>query len=88
MNPIHWRREHLAAWIVWTVLGGIGGFLSAWYQSALYRTSVSSLSGEMSDTTGLFLVWIQYPHGYWLWSLPEAFITCLVFYALQLGKLG
>jgi hypothetical protein len=56
MNPLWWTLEHQVAWFLICLIGAILGLLFAWFQSPFYQISRSSLSGEWSNSTYVFLV--------------------------------
>jgi len=87
MNPLRWRSEHQLALVVFAALGGIGGLLAAWFVSPLYKLSSASLSGEWSNMTAVFKLWITAPGLYWPWPAIGATITGLAFYAVNLARL-
>ena len=87
MNPISWRPEHQAALVAFTLLGGIGGMLAAWFTSPIYVVSSHTLSGEWADTTGLFKIWVGMPHAYWLWSTFGGGLAGLLFFGVQMARL-
>lgn len=87
MNPLGWRREHLAALVAFAISGGLGGLMLGWFQSPFYRISARSISGEWADMPRVFMVWLAAPALYWPWPMAGALIVGLLFYAIQLGRL-
>ena len=87
MNPLHWARERQLAGIIIGIIGGIFGLFFAWMQSSFHSMTVSNLSGEWSDYTTVFLIWVQHGH-YWPWPLAGAIVAGLGFYAAQLLRIS
>jgi hypothetical protein len=53
-------------------------------ESPIRRMSLSNVSGEWSDYTGVFLMWLRHGHLYWPWTVFGATMAGMVFYAAQL----
>jgi len=87
MNPLRWRTEHLLAGAIFCVIGAIGGVFFAWMQSAAHIIAMGSLSGEWSDYSGVFLIWLENAH-YWPWPLLGAVVAGLTFYAMRLLRIS
>jgi hypothetical protein len=68
MNPLRWNFEHQIAAIIICLIGAICGLFFAWMESAAHSQAISNLSGEWSDYSGVFLMWVEYGH-YWPWPL-------------------
>jgi hypothetical protein len=83
MNPFRWTSERQLAGAVICLIGGISGVLFAWIESPFRSLAIRSPSGEWSDYTGVFLLWLQKAN-YWPWPVLGATIFGLVFYAAQL----
>jgi hypothetical protein len=52
-------------------------------ESAFHGLAVTNVSGEWSDYSQVFLVWLEHAH-YWPWPVLGALIAGLVFYAVRL----
>jgi hypothetical protein len=77
LNPIHWKREHLAAWAVTIVAGGATGMIFGWLVSPF-----SHLWG--ADTGTLFLAWLHYPASYCPWVAGGAICGGVAYYSADL----
>jgi hypothetical protein len=87
MNPLSWKREHLLAGAIFCVIGAIGGIFFAWMQSAFHTIAAGSLSGEWSDYSRVFLLWLRDAH-YWPWPTMGALVAGLSFYAVLLLRIS
>jgi hypothetical protein len=86
MNPLHWSTERKLAALLFCALGALGGLFFAWLESPLRALSTHSLSGEWSDYTNVFLMWLSHWHFYWPWLVLGATAAALGFYAVQLSR--
>ena len=84
LNPLRWSREHQVAGVLICLIGAFAGTFFAWMESPIRRLSLSNISGEWSDYTGVFLMWLQHGHLYWLWAVLGAAIAGLAFYVVRL----
>jgi hypothetical protein len=83
MNLLRWtRHEQLAAGVL-CIIGALCGIFFAWTESPFRKLSANSLSGEWSDYTGVFLIWLRHGH-YWPWPVMGAVVAGLVGYVIQL----
>lgn len=77
MNPCRWRRDHQIAWGVFAVVGALGGTLLGWVWSPFSHSQGAG---------ALFLMWLQYPSGYWPLATSGFVIGALIFYGTYLVK--
>jgi hypothetical protein len=73
MNPLHWKRWHLAAWAAVTLAGAVLGMMLGWLRSPF-----------ANGTRGLFAAWLHYPMAYWPWLGIGAVVAGLSFYSANL----
>jgi hypothetical protein len=86
MNPLHWKRDDIAALIVFCAVGALGGLAFAWLDSPMHSLCQHSISGEWSNCTRVLLMWLQHPSIYWSAMLSGALVPGLAFYGFQLGR--
>jgi len=87
MNPLDWPREHQVAGFVFCLIGGIVGMTFGWLESSLHQASVHSVSGPLSNTAAVFLMWLPALRLYWHWPVIGALLAGMTFYAIYLLKL-
>ena len=76
-NPMRWKREHLVAWAVVSIVGAGAGLLLGFIHSPYF---------SMSQTRHTFGMWLSLPDSYWRWPLICFLVTGFVFYAAQLFR--
>ena len=84
MNPLLWRREHQVAGLSFCVAGGLFGLLFAWLNSQFYR--ICQLPAGFAGCSDMFMMWLQHPAQYWLFTICGAAIPGLLFYGFQLSR--
>jgi hypothetical protein len=86
INPLSWKRNHLAALLAFCVAGALGGLAFSWFDSPFYALCRSSISGEWSNCARVLLLWLPYPEAYWPMMVYGALVPGLIFYGLQLAR--
>jgi hypothetical protein len=84
MNPLAWNHQHQVAGVAFCTVGAIVGVFFAWLDSPFRQMSSHSVSGEWSNATNVFLLWLSHIGLYWPWPLMGACAAGLAFYGLQL----
>jgi hypothetical protein len=86
MNPLHWKREYLVAWIAFSVVGGMAGLFLAWMDSTGRKLAVSNTL--RLGVQVWFFAWLTDPSQYWQWPLFGIVFVGLTFYAVMLAQLA
>ena len=83
MNPLGWKREHLAAWVAACLLGVVIGLAFGF----LHFQYMAGFQYSDGDYLGIwFLVWLGTPQLYWPWPTLGGIIAGLGFYAAKLAR--
>jgi hypothetical protein len=75
LNPLYWKRWHLAAWAGVTLSGAVLGMMLGWLRSPF---------SHVAPYGALFFAWLHYPIAYWPWLGLGAVIAGLSFYSANL----
>jgi hypothetical protein len=75
MNPLHWKRWHLVAWVAVTLTGAAAGMVLGWLRSPFSQNAPDG---------GLFGAWLHYPMAYGPWLGFGALVAGLSFYSVNL----
>jgi hypothetical protein len=86
MNPLTWSKEHRLAVICFGSLGALLGIGLAWLDSPFHHVCRTTISGEFSNCSQIFMLWLRYPSQYWLSALVGAAILGLGYYSVRLAQ--
>jgi hypothetical protein len=86
MNPLTWKKNHIAAWLVFCAAGALCGLAFAWIDSPFHALCKASFSGEWANCAHVLLLWLQYPAAYWPMMIYGALVPGLAYYGFQLAR--
>ena len=77
LNPLHWKRRHLATWALLMTLGAAGGLVFGWFLSPFSKL-------RAADPATALLAWLHYPAAYWPYVAAGAITAGLAYYSADL----
>jgi len=77
LNPLTWKRRHLATWAVLVLFGGAVGLVFGWVVSPFSRV-------QHGDLQAMLVAWLHYPQAYCPYVAAGAVRAGLAYYAADL----
>jgi hypothetical protein len=79
-------RKHFAAWLVFSMTGATLGLAFAWLDSPFHALCTHSVSGEWSDCSRVFRMWLSYPSAWLPFAALGAVVIGLIYCAVRLVR--